>query len=202
MGGPGDIERIGRVRLVSVEEMLAIDDGLAPARQGGLDALPQAVEILLERAAERGPHMEVPGLRHVADDVGLGLQQACDAGIVGGRDAGPLRHAESRELGAQRPPLREKLGIQRIGAGIAALDHVDPEPVEHLHDGELVGQAEIDAGRLRAVAQRRVVEMDALPPLPVHHCTVAPFGLVRTSSIVVAPSHSSPCCTVARAFSW
>ena len=51
---------------------------------------------------------------------------------------------------------REELGVGRIGAGIAALDIVDAEFVEHAGDELLVVQREIDAVGLRAVAQRGV----------------------------------------------
>ncbi|MGY4455127.1 hypothetical protein ACVWZR_009787 [Bradyrhizobium sp. i1.3.1] len=46
----------------------------------------------------------------------------------------------------------EELGVGRIGAGIAALDIVDAEIVEHRRDDLLVGQGEIDAVGLRPVA--------------------------------------------------
>ena len=52
-------------------------------------------------------------------------------------------------------------GVGRIGAGIAALDIVDAELVEHVRDRELVGEREIDAVGLRAVAQRGVEQIEA-----------------------------------------
>src|SRR5207249_2497153 len=47
-----------------------------------------------------------------------------------------------------------------IGAGPPALDVVDAEVVEPLGDAQLVLEREGDVLRLRAVAQRRVVELD------------------------------------------
>ena len=55
---------------------------------------------------------------------------------------------------------REERGVERVGAGIAALDVVDAELVEQRRDGALVLEREVDAGRLRAVAQRRVEEIE------------------------------------------
>ena len=55
----------------------------------------------------------------------------------------------------------EQLGVERIGARIAALDIVDAEVVEHARERELVVQREVDAVRLRAVAQRGVEEIEA-----------------------------------------
>ena len=56
----------------------------------------------------------------------------------------------------------KKFGVDRIGAGITGLDIVDAELVEHPRDGELVGEREIDAVRLRAVAQRGVEQIKPL----------------------------------------
>ena len=58
--------------------------------------------------------------------------------------------------------LGEEFGVGRIGAGIAALDIVDAEFVEHAGDQLLVMQREIDAVGLRAVAQRGVEQIEAL----------------------------------------
>ena len=57
--------------------------------------------------------------------------------------------------------LGEQFGVGRIGARIAALDVVDAELVEHAGDRQLVGEREIDAVGLRAVAQRGVEQIEA-----------------------------------------
>ena len=62
-----------------------------------------AVEILVERDAERQPDLVVPALGDEADRIGLGVEQGGDAGIVGGRAAGPLGHAEGGEAAPRRP---------------------------------------------------------------------------------------------------
>ena len=56
----------------------------------------------------------------------------------------------------------EQFGIGRIGARIAAFDIIDAEFVEHAGDRQLVGEREIDAIGLRAVAQRGVEQIEAL----------------------------------------
>ena len=69
------------------------------------------------------------------------------------------------------PSLRsvgEQLGIERIGARIAAFDIVDAEVVEHPRQRQLVVQREVDAVRLRAVAQRGVEEIQAFAGHPCH----------------------------------
>ena len=58
--------------------------------------------------------------------------------------------------------MREEGGVGGIGAGPAALDVVDADAVQLAGDRRLVGHAEIDALRLRAVAQGGIVEVDAI----------------------------------------
>jgi hypothetical protein len=55
-------------------------------------------------------------------------------------------------------------------------------------DSDLVGEAEIDACRLRAITQRGVEQIEAFAR---GHCTTAVFGALSGSSMVVVPSHSS-----------
>jgi hypothetical protein len=69
----------------------------------------------------------------------------------------------------------KKIGVGRIGAGIAGFDIVDAELVEHARDGELVGEREIDAVRLRAVAQRGVEQIKAL----AGHDAISPKIIIR-----------------------
>src|SRR5581483_9776167 len=87
-----------------------------------------------------------------------------EAGVGGGGDALAARHAESGDLGVlerQLADLLEVLEVLGVGQRVAALDEVDAEVVEALRDVELVAQREVDALALAAVAQRRVVEVDA-----------------------------------------
>ena len=69
----------------------------------------------------------VPGFGDEDDRVGVGGEQRGEAGIVGGRAAGPLGHAEGAEARALGRLALEEFGVDRIGAGIAALDIVDAE---------------------------------------------------------------------------
>ena len=56
----------------------------------------------------------------------------------------------------------EQLRVRDVGAGIAALDVVDPQLVQRPGDQPLVLEREVDAGGLRAVAQRRVEQIEPL----------------------------------------
>ena len=90
-------------------------------------------------------------------------EQCGKTGVVGGTAASAPGHAERAQLGApQRRRIGEKAVVGRIGARPASLDVVDPELIEQLGDRHLVGGGEVDAVRLRAIAQGGVVQMDAL----------------------------------------
>jgi hypothetical protein len=182
--GARALQGVFGVRLVAVEEMLAIDHGLAASGARDLHGLGDAVEIFVERAAQRDMHLIVPALGDIDDVVGGRLEQRGDAGIIGGRAPRPLGHAEGAEARALRRLLLEELRVERIGAGIAAFDIVEAEIViEHPGDLHLVVEREIDAGRLRAVAQGRVEEVETF-------AAHADFPVDESCFfIVVLPSH-------------
>src|ERR1700674_507347 len=54
----------------------------------------------------------------------------------------------------------EVLGVGRVCAGPAALDHRDAQLIEQLGDAQLVRHREVDAHALRAVTQRGVVDLE------------------------------------------
>ena len=93
--------------------------------------------------------------------LGLGLHQGRQARIVGRAAAGPPGHAEGDEAGPlESRRIVEEGVVDRIGAGPAALDIVDPKAVQGLGDRYLVGDRKIDALGLRSVAQGRIEEID------------------------------------------
>ena len=132
VGRPGAGERIVRIGLVAVEEVLAVDQDLAALLPCRRHAVADRGEVLLVGGLERDAHVIVPRLRHEADRVGLGVEQGRKARIVRGGAPGPPRHAERREGRAELAVLAEQLGVGRVRARIAALDVVDAEVVEQL----------------------------------------------------------------------
>ena len=87
-----------------------------------------------------------------------------------------------RELRRRAP---EELVVLRVRAGPAGLDVVDAEPVELLGDAQLVVDGERDALELRAVAQRRVVDLDPGRPARVTYAGSVVNGHARTSPCTV-----------------
>ena len=155
-------QRIGAVGLVAVEEMLAVDHGLAIALHDRLDRLRDAFEVLLVADAERHAHVIVPRLGHQADGARVRLQRRLEARIVGDGAPRTLGHAEGGEGGVDEARIAiEELRIGDVGAGIAALDVVDADVVEGAGDQPLVLEREIHARRLRAVAQGCIEQVEA-----------------------------------------
>ena len=161
VGRLGAGQRELRISFVTVEEMLAIEQHLAAFSLCGAHAVADRREVFLVCSLERHLHVIIPGLRHEADRVRLGVEQRRKAGIVRGRAAGTARHAEGGKSGVELVLLREKLRVGRVCPRIAALDIVDAEIVQHTGDGELVVECEINAVGLRAVAQCGVEKIEA-----------------------------------------
>ena len=109
-----------------------------------------------------------------------GLPDRCQHRIVGRTAPRPPRHPEGAQLRmAQQRRLDEERIVGRIGPGPAALDVVDPEPVKLPGDPQLVGDGEVDALRLGAVAEGGVVEVQARHSSR-HSVTCLPYLLAGT----------------------
>ena len=194
IGRLGAGQREFGVFLVAVEKMLAVEHDLAARGLGGADAVADRGEIFLVGGLQRDADLIGRCLRDKADRVGPGLQQPCQPRIVRSRAARTPGHAERGETRVLEVRLPcEEFGIGRIGAGIAALDIIDAELVEHAGDQLLVMQGKIDAVGLRAVAQRGVEQIEAFA---AH--VEAPGAAPSVLCIVVLASHSPPTVTVLR----
>ena len=79
------------------------------------DALGNAFEIFLQRAAERDTDLIIPGLGDEGDGVGGAVEQGGDARIVGGRAPGALGHAEGGEMRL----LRRLSAKNSVSSGLA-----------------------------------------------------------------------------------
>ena len=105
------------------------------------ELLPTMVIVLARESKQRPQALVVRGLHALA----AGHAEGADADVLQRQFADPL----------------EVLRILFIRGRVAALDIVDAEAVEPLGDGQLVLQREADAFGLRAVAEGRVVDLDA-----------------------------------------
>ena len=176
-----------RVGLPAVEEMFGIEKRLAPLRDDMGDGGGDVVEVFVERDAEGGGDVEVMRLADEADGGGSGVQDRGEDVVIIGRPPGALGHAEGGEGGAGLGPGREKVAVGRVGAGPAALDIVDADPVERMGDLHLVGDGELHALRLLAVAKGRVVEVEAFtghsaPPFRARRLSVGARSRIRSGT--------------------
>ena len=161
MGGLCAGQRILGIGLVAIEEMLAVDHGLTVCRNRRVHRACDGFEVFLIGAAQRHLDVIVPTLGNIADGIAIGGKQTGEAGIVGGRYAMALGHAEADKGCFCRTLSGEKFGVGRIGTGIAALNIVDAQFIEHPGNVDLVSNGKVDTGRLLAIAQRRVEKVDA-----------------------------------------
>src|SRR5262245_38792856 len=125
--------------------------------------------MLLNRRAESQLHMIVPSLGDQANGPSLGLQGGLQAGIVRCRATDTLGHAEGGEGGVAQARIgAEELRVRDIGAWISPLNVIDTQLIERPGDQPLVLEREVNARRLRAIAQRRIEEIE---PLAGHDVT-------------------------------
>ena len=118
---------------------------------------------LVEAGPERLGHVVGGGLADDADDLGLRRQQVGQGGVLGGIAVHTSGRTEGHQLGSLQvqlgPGTGEELHVLRVRAGPAPLDVVHAEAVQLLGYAQLVGDRERDALQLRAIAQRRVVDL-------------------------------------------
>ncbi len=170
-------QRIVGIGLEAVEEMLGVEHQLAGMLSGLAQRVLDHAQVLVELDTQGTDHLPCRGLRNERDDVGAAAEERCQHRVVGGASSGPTRHAEGAELGATKGlgALEEGI-VSGIGAGPAALDIVDAQPVELTRDPQLVGDGEVDALCLGAVTQRGVVEPDTLARHDLRRHSVLPSG--------------------------
>ena len=155
-------ERVAGVEPVAVEEVLGVVDDLAAELLEAGHAVADHPEVLVASGFEDLLDVQGRGLPHQRDDRRVRVHQRADVGIVLAEQARAAGAAEGGHLGlCQRevPEPPEELGVLGVGAGPAALDPGDPEPVERAGDLDLVVHRQGEALALGAVAERRVVEL-------------------------------------------
>ena len=159
-------ERVLRIRLVAVEEVLGVEEHPEP----GVVEEPHRVrhhgDALVECRLQGFGHMEVPALADDARRAGTGVDQRPQRRVVVGPTERSTGRTERDELGPRQVELlggaTEELLVLRVRLGVSALDPVDSQPVELLGDAQLVLDAERDALELGTVAQGGVEDVDRL----------------------------------------
>jgi hypothetical protein len=156
---------VGRVGGVAVEEVLGVEGGPPPGGHQVGDRVADHGQVLVEGGPQGLGDVQVPGLADQGDDRGPRVQQGAQVGVVVDPAAGPAGGPEGGQGGVTPGQLGgpgEVLGVLGVGAGPAALDHVDAEVVEEAGDPQLVGHGELEADLLGAVAEGGVVGLYVL----------------------------------------
>ena len=165
-GGLQDGQRVVPVRAVAVEEVLRVDDDLAAVRLQERDrvARPSPGSPRASSAAPRRRGSPRPSRR--AATVGVSASSSsrrpASSSARDARVAGAAERAHACPLQAFLAHRDEELRVLRVRARPAALDVVDAELVQLPRDRELVVERQRDAGALAAVAERGVVDRDAI----------------------------------------
>src|SRR5262245_62044409 len=97
ISGLGASQRIFWIGLVTVKEVLAVEQNLPALRPRGADALSNRCEVLLVGGLQSDLDVIVPRLSHKANGIGLRIKQRSKARIVGRRTPRPPSHAEGSE---------------------------------------------------------------------------------------------------------
>src|SRR5262249_46479772 len=109
------------------------------------------------------------GLADDGNHPGLGIEQGLEASVLRGGDPLAPGHAEGGDAGVAQGELAhllEVLEVFRVGERIAPLDEIDAQLIEPAGDEQLVLEGKVDALPLAAVAERRVVNLDACHGAP------------------------------------
>lgn len=166
VGGAYDRLRVLGVGPVPVEEVLAVDEDAAALGDQVGDGVADHLQVLFERGAQGELDVPVVGLGDQGDHGGTRLQQGPDLRVLGGRTARPAGRAEGDQLRVLEVDLGagagEELGVAGVGARPAALDEAHSEVVQVPGDRQLVGDGEVDALTLGAVAQGGVEDVEAV----------------------------------------
>ena len=165
-GGADHFERVVRVGPVAVKEVFGVEEHpLAVAAEVG-DRVGDHGQVLFEGGPQGQADVPVVTLGDEGHDRRAAFAQRGDLRVVGRLDAGPAGRAERGELRALEVQFGggapEELGVLRDRARPPALDEPDAQLVELPRDGELVGHRQVEPFLLRAVAQRRVVDVEGV----------------------------------------
>ena len=149
---------------VAVEEVLGIEEHAQAVALQERDRISDHRHAFGEIGTQRFGDVVVPRLADDAHRRRARLDEIAQRRVVVDlaldTAGGPERHQRRRvelQLGRGAP---EELFVLRVGARPAAFDVVDAQVVELLGDAQLVLDRQRDAFELRAVAQRRVVDLD------------------------------------------
>jgi hypothetical protein len=160
-------ERVVRVGLVAVEEVLGVVDHFLALLLEMAHGVADHAQVLVELGAQDFGDLVVPALAEDGHCVGAGGEDRAHVAVVLGLDADLARGAEGDQLGVLQlhaAHALEEFQVLRVGAGVAGLDVMHAERVEALDDLDLVLHGIRDALGLGAVAQCGIVDGNPFHP--------------------------------------
>ena len=161
------------VALVTVEEMLRIEEDAQPLPLEKLDRVADHGDALAERLTECFGYVVVPRLAHDAHGGSAGCNERSQGLVVVDAAPRPASGAEGHQCGVLQHQLgrrpREELLVLGIRAGPAAFDPMNAQCIELTGHLELVIGRHRNALELDAISQRCVEYLDSLRPRGVAH---------------------------------
>ena len=134
-------ERVVGISLVAVEEVLGVEHHSEPVGLQISDRVGDHAQVFLERGLQCARDLGIPRFpddgRHrsaALDEIGEPLVLVGRRALLAGR---PER-GDARMGKRQLPHAAEELDVLRVRRGKTALDEIDAERVEPLHDAQLV----------------------------------------------------------------
>ena len=165
-------ERVVGISLVAVEEVLGVEHDGEPVGLQIRDRVGDHAQVFLERGLQCARDLGIPRFPDDGRHRSAALDEVGEPLVLVGRRAlltgGPER-GDARMGKRHLPHAAEELDVFRVRRGETALDEIDAERVEPLHDAQLVVKRKRDTLALLAVAQCAVICEDVLsqtPPLP------------------------------------
>ena len=171
-------ERVVAVQKVAVEEVFGVEEDTPALAAQELDGVADHREVFLAGRPQRALDMSHVRLGHEGHHRRLRVDECTHLRVVGGHRPGLAGRAEGSKLRVPEGELpgggtpEERL-VLRVCAGPSTLDEADPEVVEVRRNGELVLDRQRQPLPLRAVAERRVVDVQRLTrvhPVPSTSC--------------------------------
>ena len=163
LGGPEHIHRVRRVTQVAVEEVLRVEEHPAVLRAQERDGIAHHRDAFLQIGAEHLGDVDVRRLADDAHDLGARVQQLTEHRALLRALARLPRHPERGQRGVLQRLLRgepEELRVAGVRARPPALDERHPELVDLVQDPQAILDRVRQAGLLRTVAERGVVQLD------------------------------------------
>ncbi len=163
ISGLAAFQRIVRVGLEAVEEMLGVIKRLATQRFQVFKRTFDVLDIFLKRDPQCCGDVEIVAFAHQTNRWRIRVNHCRQHIIISSRAPCPFGHPKRRKRGSvQLRRGREEVIVRGVSPGPAALNIINAKIIERLCNAGFILSREIHAVGLLAIPKGRVVEVEAL----------------------------------------